>query len=67
MNGLTKEQTHRILEDIQRVSLEIRGLELTKSLLENKYNTIKESFDNLLNDVNGMLAGNNEHRKEKAN
>ena len=60
--SLTKEQSHRILENIERISLEIRGLELLKQTFENRYKTIAEGFSALLNDVRGMINGNSRNK-----
>lgn len=66
--GLTKEQTHRILEDFERISLVTKMLtDLSEHqdgvIMKGLIQLIKEECDALYRDIKGMLIGNHKEAK----
>lgn len=53
---ITKDQAHRILEDIQRNALVIKGF-------RNMLDLLSEENDALFRDIRGMLNGNQKNKK----
>ena len=73
--GLNKEQSHRVLENLQRIALSLKQTdhlsdmvheEALRKAFKNSYHLNKEEVDTLYRNIEGMLNGNNGGANEPA-